>query len=855
MATAALTNSSQGTQNALHRTAQALVVALAWGAIMLFVFGSWVRAKPDGTTEGVARILKTVLLAGGGISALLALWQGFTLWFKKETPDQKIASLTQQHRLLSFVLLAGGFALILVAIVLGFGRNAAGSYIFIRENFAESFGALLFGAMVLFSGYSLQQPAGSAGITVEFLIGKIPVLKLSQLVICVLAIGSLLYIYYKNRDDNAWRNYLPEMAGLLFLSLLCFACFLYLNTPNLDEFGIRLFVLLFGGVVGMLLFLWCLWRTILWRDDILLGGAAAWEGPNAYRFWLCAYVLFVSLVLMFFSFNLARADIRTNVVLRRVMYGYDAVVQGLLMLGILYILNIVVYALVPFTFDWTKTRGAYAMSESSKNLIIGLKKEDTNIVVLMPSGSPVYKDLRVLLDNFHALNHRVKVTYISPDFDDEKYEKLVELFPKILPDSPVAAERRGVLLIAGPMPEDAKHNLSHSFVNERKLQDFDGGMRGQKAKVTFKGESEIIKELKFLAQGKKQQKVYILQTDDAVDMNSQGPEERTDVRSDFSKVGIGILVDQLKKDNYDVSGLNFGIELPEQKVANVVFVKGDGASKRKDVPSDCKVLIIAGVVRHLPKETLDAIEGYADRGGKMLVFLDLPVESDYKLRQTNLESMLKRFGIEITNEVPMRVGGPGDPRTLWATTPGKSENPLGRGFAGQRIDMRRSARAIQPAAAPGRYKSEVVLHQDLRRDRLTILPKDVGVLGDVQKFIRGLVEDERKFAALWSKKAFPLAVAVSEADKPRLVVFADTDFITNRDMEESPSRAMNYAFVVGSLEWMADREGGIGSLPKVTNTFQLSPEVNVARMILMPGWLMLLVMIGLGACIWVIRRR
>lgn len=854
MATAAVTNSSQGTQNSLYGAARALVIGLAWGALMLFVFGNWVRSKPDGTTESVARILRYVLLGAGGVAALLAAWQAFTLWFKKETPEQKAASLGQQHRLMSYVLIGGGLALIIVAVILGFGRNAAGSYVFIRENFAESFGALLFGAVTLFTGYVLQQPQASSGITMEFLVGKIPVLKMSQLVICALSIGLIIYTYYNNRDENAWRDYIPEMAILLLFSLLGFACFLYLNTPDLDEFGLRLFVLLFGGIAGSLLFLWCLWRTIVWRDDILLGGAAAWEGANSYRFWLCAYVLFISLVLMFFSFNLARADIRTNVVLRRVMYGYDAVVQGLLLVGILYILNIVIYALVPYTFDWTKTRGAYAISERSKNFISGIKQE-TNIVVLMSQGAAVYKDLRVLLDNLHALNHRVHINVISPDFDDEKYEKLVELFPKILPDSPVASERRGVLLISGPMPDKAGHNVPHSFVNEGKLQSFEGGMgRGGKPKVLFKGEDEIVKELEFLAKGKTKQKVYILQTDDGVDMSGMGPEERIDVRADFSKVGIGVLVKQLKDDNYDVVGLNFGIELPDQKNPNVEFVKAEGADKRKHVPSGCKVLLIAGVTRDLPKETLDAVETYLDRGGKALVFLDLPVESDYRLRQTNLEAMLKRYGVEVTNDVPMRVGGPGDPRTLLATTPGKVDNPLGRGFAGQRIDMRRSARAIQPATAPGRFKTEVVLHQDLRRDRLTILAKEPGVLGDVQKFIRGLVEDERKFGALWTRKALPLAVAVSEADKPRLLVFADTDFITNREMEESQTRAMNYAFVASSLEWMSEREG-IGAPPKVTSTFQLSPEVNVARMILMPGWLMLLVLIGLGACIWVVRRR
>ena len=57
------------------------------------------------------------------------------------------------------------------------------------------------------------------------------------------------------------------------------------------------------------------------------------------------------------------------------MYGYDAIVQAMLLIGILTILNIVIYALAPFSFDWTQSRGAYALADSSKNLIAKLPKE------------------------------------------------------------------------------------------------------------------------------------------------------------------------------------------------------------------------------------------------------------------------------------------------------------------------------------------------------------------------------------------------------------------------------------------------------------------------------------------------
>src|SRR5207248_2595869 len=145
----------------------------------------------------------------------------------------------------------------------------------------------------------------------------------------------------------------------------------------------------------------------LWRSDVV-GGVAAWQGENAWRFWICAYLLFVSLVLMFISFNLARTDIRNNYALRVVMYGYDTLAQAFLLIGILIVLNVVVYARFPFTFDWTKTRGAYALSENTKNLISNLKQE-VNIFVLMAQNDFIFKDLRNLLDNCQALSNKLKV--------------------------------------------------------------------------------------------------------------------------------------------------------------------------------------------------------------------------------------------------------------------------------------------------------------------------------------------------------------------------------------------------------------------------------------------------------------
>jgi hypothetical protein len=847
---------------ALAATARALVVGLAWGAVMLLIFGFWMRSK----YEGRAPISTYSFMIGGAVAAVLAVWQAFALWFKKETPEQKAAYLLQQRQIISYALLAGGIGLILLAFVLGFDkRGASADYSFVKDNFAETFGAVLLGLIALWSGYLLQQPEGAITAPIQLLLDKVPLLKMCMVVI---GGGSLIgfgYLIYSHRTD--FMSYFPELAALLFMSILCLACVLWLNTGQFDEFGIRLFVLVFGGAAGVILFFMILCRSWLWRQDIFLGGIAAWQGENAWRFWLCAYVMFVALVLMFVSFNLARADIRKNVTLRRVMYGYDALAQALLLIGILIILNIVIYALFPFTYEWTRSRGAYDLADSNKNLVAGLK-QDLHIFVLMPQTSPAYKDTRLLLDNCQVLSNHVKLEYISPDVDDTRYLNLAQLFPKIaLPEGQVGASGlgRGILIVYGPMPKKGEPDTSlNAFIGEKKLFDEDpmAAMRRERPKKSYKGEQEILREVKFLVQGRDRRKLYFLQGNGELDINNQEMTDRTDPRQDFSQVGVGWLIEKLKKDNFEVFGLSFGPEVPEApgQQVKIEYARADAKDKRKEVPPDCHTLIIAGASNDLSKDALAAIESYMERGGKMLVFLDVFVDAKFnRMKQINLENTLRqRFGVDVTDDVVLRFTQrpQEDPTTLLATTP-PVDHPLARNFLRQRITMKRWARLVEPAKEPGPYKAEVILQQAFHpqlSDRYSVVQRNVAILADPAAFMNDLRENEAKFKMMVQPKSVPLAVTVSQGDTPRMVVFGDTDFITNREILFAQYAKTNYDFVASSIDWMSQRET-IGGRPKEQELFVLKSEVDLWRMIMLPGWLMLMTLIGLGVGFWVVRRR
>jgi hypothetical protein len=106
-----------------------------------------------------------------------------------------------------------------------------------------------------------------------------------------------------------------------------------------------------------------------------------------------------------------------------------------------------------------------------------------------------------------------------------------------------------------------------------------------------------------------------------------------------------------------------------------------------------------------------------------------------------------------------------------------------------------------------------------------------------------------------SPEPLPVAVTVTEGEeKPKIVVIGDADFITNDALTRSRAREYFYGMLSSSLDWLAERPV-LGIAPKQTNTYTLGPNVDRNRMVLLPGALMGLGIVGLGVGVWVVRRR
>src|SRR5205823_934349 len=104
----------------------------------------------------------------------------------------------------------------------------------------------------------------------------------------------------------------------------------------------------------------------------------------------------------------------------------------------------------------------------------------------------------------------------------------------------------------------------------------------------------------------------------------------------------------------------------------------------------------------------------------------------------------------------------------------------------------------------------------------------------------------------------PVAVAITDREgKPRGMVVGDCTFISTEQLLSSPTSGVNYDFFRSCLAWLSERPVvDIGISPRERGVYQPDMKmVSTTRMIVLPLCLMTLALGGLGAGIWIVRRK
>jgi hypothetical protein len=822
------------------------------------------------TTESPAARLGGRTLVGGLMLAVMAGWA----FVNHEPAPSAVVALLGAAAALAVAVGVLQFrgptsaALNAVPFLLGAVAALCGAWLawqFKLEALGESLGLGFFAILAISTGIGLR----GAGLTEDDKWSKVlalrPLIGIAMGLCGTVALGAFFYFALIQKPDT------PIVSELLSLLLGGFVLFfaglflLFSGDPPPSAASIRLFFIIVGSALGVILTLEAIARAVVWNKELFRGGMAAFTGADAWMFWLVAYVFLAGIGLIFASLNLSLSQLRNSPEMRRAMYGYTAFIAGVLMLILLAFANLFISQKAPYTYNWNQTRGLTALNAASKNLLSSLA-EPTSVYVVMSPGSPFYNDVRNFVGNCQAYTNKISIAYVDPKNEPRKYSELVTRFKEIEPESrsPRDPASQGVLLVYGALPEDVTRPVPHMFIPERRLFEFDAKAGPGKATLMLKAESEIMKELAFLAKKSDKQKIYLLQDDGALDMNIEEESTRRNPSFDLSKLGAGKLVGKLRKDNFEVHGVSFAVAPAKDPPKDIAFLGSVTGDKRINIPDDCDVLIVPGVSLPVPRAGLDALERYMDRGGKLIVAVDVVTDSGFKaIKKSGLEDFLKKYGVLITDQVLYRfpqvqdqsIFGPsfGDPRLIFAETPAKASTLLAKQLQGMPVRWW-SVRAVRPGTS-SKYSVEPLLVAPTK-NRVVWADDSVAGLVDFDRYFTDL-RRSRRLEALYSPEPIPVAVTVSEgsgeAAKPRIVVFGDAEFLSNEDIT-LPTFEANYDLVASSIEWMSER-AFIGPRPKETAMFAFGTKADLQTMVWGSFWTMMVVIVILGVGVWLARRK
>jgi hypothetical protein len=674
-----------------------------------------------------------------------------------------------------------------------------------------------------------------------------------QITYALVVIAALLLIYplvVLTRDGVSGATAQPRFYWLVALFVIAVAGAVFNATiEQLSEVEkVRALLLGLGGLVGFATFAFGLalpWSTY---KEVFAGGVTKWRAEPWALVWTALATL-GGLVLMFASLQLARGVERTSGLMRRLLYGFNAVLSTLLLIAILGLVNVLAYVSVaPFSYakqaiDWTGS-GIYTISPAMQNLLADLK-QPVKVYVLMPRNLQVTQDVKTLLDNCRTFTNQLTWELASRDVNREKILDLQRRFA--LPDS------QGLLLTYG-----AGEKPDYDFIKASDL--FRQVNRpGEAVRYQLTGEGALFKSLRYLTEGKTHPVVYFLQGEGELSLEGAARGRDADSVSDLRR--------RLEQGNYTVKPLELGL-------------------KTRSVPSDASVVVVARPTRPLSSDAQKALRDYmtgaGGKKGKLVVLMDVTAQGA-QMVPSGLEGLLGEFNVKVGTGHIVSLREEANGTHVEALANPASNNPIARAFVPSssrflffRFD---NARVVEPINAPPRggvtYKV----------DRLLLVPRELGVWEetDLSKNAAALAasllaqarkgENVDQIEKMLSSQHLCVAVAVSESqggmpeipnhpplnqkEVPRMVVFGDAGWVSN-DALSNPANAYNYDLFASCLAWLRERpDVGVGDTEaKERKEYALNVRADaIPRIEYLPLGLLFLVVVGAGMGVWVVRRR
>jgi hypothetical protein len=582
--------------------------------------------------------------------------------------------------------------------------------------------------------------------------------------------------------------------------------------------------------------------------DIFAGGVRKWrERDNAWAVTRLVAALLGGLVLMFIGLMQARVFERTSPNLRRLLYGYNAILTTLLLLLICALINLLPYSGVqPFSYanepmDWTRA-GIHTLHPATKNLLTELK-EPVKVYVLGSTNDRIAFEMTALLEKCRAVDPQLHWEQLSPFRNRSDVQDLMRKYQ--------FSDSEGVLVVYGTEPNESHDFIKRSDLFEQKFSEEPG------RQFVFKGENALLNSLTFLSSGQKKAVVYFTQGNGELGFN--------DRQGDRVDAGMGMLIDELNRINYTTRELTVTADTDK-------------------VPDDADIVVIARPREEYPAKFVTALRDYLkgtnrkdNKKGKLIVLFDV-VQRGGKgpMIRTGLEALVAEYSVRVGEDRVLDPLNRNEPLVITAVANEKSSNPIARSFSGDEglllfylykartVD---ASPAANPPGAPAPYTSETLLN--------TLPIQRLLVDTNLDASPRGLIEElarsgAQKINERLSRTPVSLAVTVVEGKapapfpghefeakegQPRLVVFGDASWISNAFLQQFAPNHFN--LFSSCLSWLAGRADlGTRVPPTQHDLYRLkaAPGSGV-RLLVLPGVLMILGVLALGTGVWVVRRR
>ena len=424
--------------------------------------------------------------------------------------------------------------------------------------------------------------------------------------------------------------------------------------------------------------------------------------------------------------------------------------------------------------DWTRSQ-FYTLSEKSLNILGSL--DQTIEIVVFIDGGEAYEPVKEIVARYAAAADQIQVEFVDRIKNLARAQQLVDSYD---------LQRADVVVFVG--------ETDRRVVTAAELIEYDYSamqMGGAPEMIGFKGEQVFTRTILELVEHKKPQ---ILFTVGHGELKLDG----------FDESGLSRLQDFLGQDNFE---LNEWSSL--------------GAT---DVPVGTDLVVVAGPTAALTPPELQAFSRFLDQGGRMFVLIDPQLAGAGELSIEPVSEWLNGYGIETPTAMvidPAKLLPFFGAETIFADAYGV--HPITEALQQTRQSN------IFPLVRP-------VMRADEGGEAVVELVRtSADGWGETDLVNLGAVELSEQDVAGPVSLAVALELGggpeeISEASEPaeessdsepsagRLVVFGDSDFLSNAQL----GQAGNASLVANIMNWLVERESHLGIAPRETEDVRLS---------------------------------